>query len=109
MNILWISQEKDENIDDINNNIYYSEDSGINFKNSSLMNLFKQYKHISKLKKEKEIEIICINSLKKITLLHFFSFFNKIPIVYKTKEKKDIEKELKHKIAYCKRKDINVS
>ncbi|WP_373078813.1 hypothetical protein [Fusobacterium varium] len=88
MNIFWIFQEENENIDDINNNIYYSEDSGINFKNSSLMNFFKQYKHVSKLKKEKEIEIIYINSLKKITSLHFFSFFNKIPIVYKTEEKK---------------------
>lgn len=108
MNIFWIFQEENENIDDINNNIYYSEDSGINFKNSSLMNFFKQYKHVSKLKKEKEIEIIYINSLKKITSLHFFSFFNKIPIVYKTEEKKDIEKELQHKIAYHQRKDIPV-
>lgn len=108
MNIFWISQEKNENIDDRNNNIYYSEESGINFKNSGLINFFKQYKHMSKLKKEKEIEIIYVDSLEKIISLCFFSFFNRIPVVYKTKEKKDIEKELQHKIAYCKRKDIPV-
>ena len=106
MNIFWISQEKNENIDDRNNNIYYSEESGINFKNRGLINFFKQYKHMSKLKKE--IEIIYVDSLEKIISLCFFSFFNKIPVVYKTKEKKDIEKELQHKIAYCKRKDIPV-
>lgn len=54
MNIFWISQEKNENIDDRNNNIYYSEESGINFKNSGLINFFKQYKHMSKLKKKKK-------------------------------------------------------
>lgn len=92
MNIFWISQEKNENIDDRNNNIYYSEESGINFKNRGLINFFKQYKHMSKLKKEKEIEIIYVDSLEKIISLCFFSFFNKIPVVYKIKEKKILKK-----------------
>lgn len=108
MNIFWVFQEENENIDNVNNNIYYSEDSRVNFKNNNLLNFFKQYNYINKLKKEKEIEIVYVNSLEKISSLHFFSFFNKIPVVYKTKEKKDIEKELQHKIAYCKRKDIPV-
>ena len=108
MNIFWIFQDDKKNIDTLNNHIYYSKESKINFESNNIINIFKQYRYLNEIKKEKEIEIIYNNSFKKIISLHIFSFFNKIPVFCDKDVDKDIEKELQHRIAYSKKRDIPV-
>ena len=108
MNIFWIFQDDEKNVDGLNNNIHHSKESGINFKSNRIADIFKQYRYLVKLKKEKEIEVIYNNSFKRIISLHIFSFFNRIPVVCNKNEERDIEKELQHRIAYSRRRDIPV-
>ena len=108
MNIFWIFQNNEKNIDTLNNNIYYPKESKINFRSNNIIDIFKQYRYLIKLKKEKEIEVIYNNSLKKIISLDIFSFFNKVPVFCNKDVDKDIGKELQHRIAYSRRRDIPV-
>lgn len=108
MNIFWIFQDNEKSIDSLNNNIYYPKEREINFENNNIIDIFKQYRYLVKLKKEKGIEVIYNNSFKRIISLHIFSFFNKIPVVCNKNEERDIEKELQHRIAYSRRRDIPV-
>lgn len=108
MNIFWIFQDDEKNVDGLNNNIHHSKESGINFKSNRITDIFKQYRYLVKLKKEKGIEIIYNNSFKRIISLHIFSFFYRIPVVCNRNEERDIEKELQHRIAYSRRRDIPV-
>ena len=106
MNIFQIFKENEENIDKINNTIYFPEDK-LKF-NNNIFNIFKQYKYLSKIKREKNIEIIYNNSQQKIFSAYIFSLLNKIPIVDEIEEKNKIEEIFQKKIAYTRKNDIPI-